>query len=356
MSDEFYMDLALNEAWKYQILTYPNPAVGCVICDKFGKILSIKAHKKAGYLHAEPMAILFALFNLNDEILNKFLNEYNVCFTQSFKTLTELNEADLDAKFCYEFILSNHGNLLNDASAYVTLEPCSHHGKTPACAILIKQLGFKRVIISVCDENKIASGGAKILKEAGIDVKIGVLKEHTKKLMLPFKTWLNGNFIFYKLAMSANGVITGGIISNELSRTHMHKLRGVIDLLVIGGNTVRVDRPVLDARLANAKAPDVAIYSTKRDFDTDIALFSVKNRNVEILDNLEVINKPLVMIEGGEQMLKKIALGEILNVKWVLIYQSSEFKNADNIKLDVRLKPLYEGRLGDDRYGWYEVC
>ena len=57
MNDEFYMDLALSKAWKFQILTYPNPAVGCLILDENGQILSCKAHEKAGYLHAEPTAI-----------------------------------------------------------------------------------------------------------------------------------------------------------------------------------------------------------------------------------------------------------------------------------------------------------
>ena len=76
MTNEFYMNLAALEAWKYQILTFPNPAVGCVVADTHGKILSINSHKKAGLLHAEANAVFVALCEISDEFLNKFLQIY----------------------------------------------------------------------------------------------------------------------------------------------------------------------------------------------------------------------------------------------------------------------------------------
>ncbi|QKF92781.1 bifunctional diaminohydroxyphosphoribosylaminopyrimidine deaminase/5-amino-6-(5-phosphoribosylamino)uracil reductase RibD [Campylobacter sp. CCUG 57310] len=350
INDEFYMSLAIKKAWKFQLLTYPNPAVGCVILDKNGRILAIKAHKKAGFLHAEPLAVFFALCTINKDFLAKFLREYNREFNLNFSDILDLENADLEPKFTYEFILKNHDNLLEHAKAYVTLEPCSHEGKTPSCANLLKELRFSEVIIARIDENKIASGGAEILKASGIKVKFGVLKEAADELIEPFLAWQSGNFSFFKLALSANGVTSGGIISNELSRTHSHKLRSVCGMLVIGGNTVRIDRPTLDTRLiSNGKNPDILIYSRDKNFDKSIPLFNVKNRNVEISDSLEnAFEKPLVMFEGGENFLKN--LDE--RVKWILIYQSSEFKNAPNARLNLKLKRLFSSNFASDSYAW----
>lgn len=396
MSDEFYMSLAINEAWKYQILTYPNPAVGCVVLDKSGKILSIKAHKKAGFLHAEPSAILFALFELAPEILAKFVREYEAKFgvkfslsskagdtqnssefdakfnknasdlqakfnpaeddigsnTQKEKLIAALDTALLDAKFSYDFILANHAGLLASAKAYVTLEPCSHTGKTPACATLLKELKFSEVIIGAHDENETASGGAQILKKAGVSVKFGICAKRANELIAPFNAWRSGNFSFFKLALSANGVAAGGIISNEMSRAHMHALRSVCDLLIIGGNTVRTDRPMLDARLApSGKAPDVLIYSREQNFDPTIPLFSVQNRSVSVSSSLETaFGKALVMIEGGENALRDLDP----RVCWILIYRSSEFRDGANLRLNLKLKPLFTGELDDGTFMWYE--
>ena len=85
MNDEFYMGLALSEAWKFQILTYPNPAVGCLILDENGQILSCKAHEKAGYLHAEPTAILFALCKKSEKFKDDFIKAYNAKFSSKIK-------------------------------------------------------------------------------------------------------------------------------------------------------------------------------------------------------------------------------------------------------------------------------
>ena len=102
MNDEFYMDLALSEAWKFQILTYPNPAVGCLILDKNGQILSCKAHEKAGYLHAEPTAIFFALCKKSEKFKDDFIKAYNDKFSSNIK---EGEFGLLEPKFTYEFLL-----------------------------------------------------------------------------------------------------------------------------------------------------------------------------------------------------------------------------------------------------------
>ena len=141
IDDNFYMKLAIDEAWKYQLLTYPNPAVGCVIV-KDGKLLAIEAHKEAGQAHAEVNALKVAFLNFNPNSVLKIK-----------QTSHEI----------HEFLIKNHNNFFNDCDIYVTLEPCNHIGKTPACANLLKELKPRRVIISVKDTNNVASGGIETL-------------------------------------------------------------------------------------------------------------------------------------------------------------------------------------------------
>ncbi len=326
--DDFYMSLALNEAWKYQGLTYPNPAVGCVIVDKNGTILATKAHQKAGLAHAELRAVKTALSKLNPKL--KFPKNPN----------------DL-----HNFILSNHNNLLKNSYVYVTLEPCSHQGKTPSCATLLKNLHVKKVVIGLEDKNKTASGGAKILKNSGIEVIKSQKEKECLELIKPFLTWQKENFSFFKLAMSINGVIDGGIITGLKSRTFVHHLRDRCDSLLIGGNTVRIDRPTLDARLCKGKTPDILIYSKQKNFDKNIPLFHVKNRDVFICDNFDKLNDfKFTMIEGGEKLINALPK----KTEYFLIFHSTKFIQKTNIKSDLNLKLLYQRRIGEDSYGWYK--
>ncbi len=328
INDDFYLQLALDEAWKYQVLTYPNPAVGCAVVDKNGRLLSVEAHKEAGSAHAELEAAKKALSKLG------------------LKLTFPKNPNELHA-----FILAHHANLLKDAVFYVSLEPCSHQGKTPSCAMLLKNLGIKKVVIGSVDETPKASGGAMMLKNAGVEVIWSGLKEQSKALIEPFNQWQKGSFVFFKLALSKNGVISGGLISNDKSRFLVHRLRDKCDLLVIGGNTVRVDRPTLDARLCKGKAPDVLVYSRKKNFDANIPLFKVPNRKVFVEEDFSRLKDyKCIMVEGGEGMLKDLPK----EIRHFLLFQSSHFKNADNISLELDLKPLWQGQMDDDSYAWCE--
>ena len=130
-----------------------------------------------------------------------------------------------------------------------------------------------------------------------------IMKEECDTLLLPFQKSLESNFVFFKWAQRLNGTIDGGIISSDSSRKQVHAMRDVCDLLVIGGETVRRDRPTLDARLVNGKAPDILILSRKQDFDRSIPLFGIQGRKVFMEDNLERLREyKNIMIEGGSQM------------------------------------------------------
>ncbi len=323
----FYMNLALNEAWKYQFLTYPNPAVGCVILDKNEKILAIKAHEKAGCVHAELNAIAHAFTSLNPEI-----------------------SLPQEANAMHEFICKNHRGIFKDSIAFVTLEPCSHQGKTPPCAKLFSELDFKKVFISVKDENEIASKGAEFLKKQGVEIEFGVLENEGKKLLKPFLKWQKGQFKLFKLALSMNGSPFGKIVSNDLSRTYAHKIRSVIDLLVLGGETIRKDRPILDARLCKGKAPDLCILSHQslENFDKSIPLFNVPHRQIYA----QIPNKAkFLMYEGGENFLKNFKD----EMDMFLIFQSSSLNDEKNVTMPLNFKPLYRNFLGSDTYGIYEL-
>ena len=356
INDEFYMSLAIKKAWEFQILTYPNPAVGCAVLDAGGKLLSVAAHKKAGFLHAEPSAILLALCKKSEAFLSDFLREYHAALGVKFESAPELENAYLEPNFTYEYILQNHGDLLKGAKAYVTLEPCAHRGKTPPCAELLRHLKFAEVIIARSDENAVASGGAHILQSGGVAVKFDVLRQQADDLVEPFLSWQKGNFSFFKLAISANGVAVGTaqskIISNLASRTHSHRLRSAAELLVIGGATVRADRPRLDARLIDGgKNPNGMIYSRAREFDASIPLFGVAGRSVRVTSDINEAFAPrLTMFEGGENALK--TLDE--RVKWLLLYRSSELLDVPAVRLNLKLKPLFHGELDGDVYGWYK--
>ncbi len=283
---EYFMNLAINKAWKYQLLTYPNPAVGATVV-KNNKVLSIGVHKKAGEPHAEVNALKLA-----------YLNDYP---TSKIKDLT--NSLDI-----HNFLIENHNDYFIDCEIYVTLEPCNHTGKTPACASLLESISIKKVYIGTLDPNKEASGGINRLINANIIVESGISQKQTDELLYPFKMWQQNNFIFFKLAMREDGSIDGGYITTQDSLSYVHNIRTKIDLMVISGKTVREDRPTLDSRFSkDKKPPDLLIYSKKKDFDTTIPLFSIKNRDVTISQNLDLLkSKNFIMLEGGYTLLNVV--------------------------------------------------
>jgi len=276
------MTLALSEAWKYQGLTYPNPAVGCTVVGENGEILAVEAHHKAGGPHAEVNALKAAYYKLTDDA-------YILALEESSDIHTHLQ--------------SNHNNIFANTTLYTTLEPCSHFGKTPSCARLIADLGIREVYVGSNDTNPEAKAGSMILNMNDCLVYSELLKKECDALVTPFNMWQKENFVFFKWAQRLNATIDSGIISSKESRKNVHAMRDVCDLLVIGGNTVRMDRPRLDARLVNGKAPDILIFSREKEFDRTIPLFSVKNRKVLIEDNFsKIVKYKNIMIEGSAKM------------------------------------------------------
>lgn len=325
IDDNFYMKLAIDEAWKYQLLTYPNPAVGCVIV-KDGRLLAIEAHKEVGLPHAEINALKTAFL------------------TQDSNSILKVKNSSHEI---HDFLSKNHNNFFNDCEIYTTLEPCNHEGKTPSCAKLLALLKPKRVIIGSLDINKIASGGIKTLEENNIKVTSNVLEKECENLLLPFKSWQNKTCIFFKMAQTINGMIDG-TISSHRAKLYVHMLRDKIDLLMIGGNSVRIDKPILDTRYVKGKESDVFIYSKSKVFSQNIPLFSVPNRKVIISDDLfKILDYKFVMVEGVYNLL------DILKEKidfFVLII-SPKIRNGINALniIDIDFEILHENYLGDEK-------
>lgn len=325
IDDNFYMRLAIDEAWKHQLLTYPNPAVGCVIV-KNQRLLAVEAHKEAGMPHAEVNALKTAYLKDNP---NSILKTKNSSFD------------------IHQFLLQNHNGFFNDCEIYVTLEPCNHIGKTPSCANLLKELKPKRVIISVKDPNKQATGGLETLKNENIDVTLGILEKDGLNLILPFISWQNKSCIFFKMAQTLNGSIDGKISSNR-ALAYVHTLRDKIDLLVIGGNSVRIDKPTLDTRYIQGKNPDIFIYSKNKVFDNNIPLFKIPNRKVLISDDLyKLLDYRFIMIEGVYNLLDKLKE----RIDFFILIISPKIKKGQNAlnEIDLDFEIIHENFIGEDK-------
>ena len=324
MRDEFYMQLALDKAWEYQGLTYPNPSVGAVVTLE-GNILAIEAHQKAGTSHAEVLALLSAYETLSNSTID--FDPY-------------------DSRKAHTFLLSLPKDFFSQCSIYVTLEPCSHEGKTPSCASLLQSLALHRVVVGIEDPIEGHGGGMKQLE----NVSVGVLKEACQTLIEPFQLWQKRAFVLFKLAQTTNGRIGGGYLSSQASLTHVHQLREVCDILLIGGNTVREDRPTLDCRFIQAQAPDVKIYAKEDNFDRDIPLFSIEKRSVEIINTLDFLERPsFVLVEGGEGMLKALQK----QIDWMLIYQTPKLStNNLTYNTTMNLHFLHHNKKDRDLMIW----
>jgi len=329
IDDRFFMDLALREAWKYQGLTYPNPAVGCAVV-KEGRLLAVEAHRKAGESHAEVRAMLAA-----------------------YEAMEGRRAAvdPADAAAVHDFLETVPREIFRGVTLYVTLEPCAHRGATPSCAWLLSQFPLHRVVIAAVDPIAEHSGGIEILADHGIEVETGLCTQEAEALLEPFRIWQERAFILFKLAQTANGRIGGGYLSSTESLKHVHRLREAADELIIGGGTVRADRPRLDCRFTGGRAPDVTIYSREDTFDREIPLFGISERRVRVTDNLEpLFERPsFLLVEGGEGMLE--ALTD--RIDWFLLYQTPKLSSHPlSYNVDQKLEYLHQRTIGADLMIW----
>ena len=207
-TDEKYMRRCIQLARNGQQNAKPNPMVGAVIVSSDGRVIGEGYHVRCGKAHAEVNA--FASVRPEDE------------------------------------------PLLKEATLYVSLEPCSHYGKTPPCADLIVEKGVKRVVVGCIDEFAEVQGrGIKKLQDASIDVTVGVLEAECQALNRCFLTYHREQrpYIILKWAQTANGFIDDDYkpvqISNAFTKMLSHKMRAEADAILVGRGTEERDHPQL---------------------------------------------------------------------------------------------------------------
>ena len=222
LNDEQYMRMALDLAVKGRGWVSPNPVVGAVIVRDDGRVIAEGWHERYGGLHAERNAL----------------------------------------KNCME--------PPTGATMYVTLEPCCHHGRQPPCTDAILESGIRRVVVGSGDPNPLVAGkGIRILREHGVEVTEGVLKDECDAVNEIFFHYIQTGtpYVVMKYAMTLDGKIaayTGRSrwITGEEARAHVHALRGDLFGIMAGVGTVLADDPLLTCRLPGTRNPVRIICDT----------------------------------------------------------------------------------------------
>ena len=234
MNDEQYMSRALDLAQRGLMTVSPNPMVGCVIVHD-GNIIGEGYHERYGEGHAEVNAI---------------------------KSVKETH-------------------LLPESTVYVTLEPCSHFGKTPPCADLLIEKRVRRVVVCNVDPNpQVAGRGLQKLRDAGIEVETGLLEELGSELNKRFFTFHQKHrpYVILKWAQTTDGFVArenfdSKWISGSQSRQLVHKWRAEEDAIMVGTNTARYDNPSLTVRDWEGKNPIRIILDRRLELAADLNIF-----------------------------------------------------------------------------------
>ncbi len=269
-TDEHYLLRALELARRGAGLTSPNPSVGCVIVGESGEVVGEGFHTYEGVKHAEVLA---------------------------------LEQAGARAK---------------NATLYVNLEPCSHHGRTGPCADAIIAAGIRRVVGCMEDPNPTVSGkGFARLREAGVAVASGILQEEGRALNESFAKYIRRHvpFVTLKTAMTLDGKIapppallhapgaggsSGGWITGELAHAHVHELRHQNDAIMVGVGTIIADDPLLTDRSGRPRRRPILrvildsrlrlpltsrVVQTAEDNVVVVCSFAEEKRKQELLDH-----------------------------------------------------------------------
>ena len=261
-----WMTRALRLASLGNGLTSPNPLVGAVILDKNGKLISEGFHQKSGMPHAEAMA-----FN----------------------------------------------NLKHDpfgGTLYVNLEPCCHSGKTPPCVDRIISSGIKKVFVSIKDPDlRVAGEGIRLLENAGIEVNLGLCESEALELNKSFiHKNLNGfSYGVLKWAMSIDGRLglkngESKWITTAASRSLVHKLRADFDAIIIGGNTLRKDDPLLTTRGLKEIEPLRVVFTRTLDLPDKAKLWDTQLSNTLVVYDASTANE-----ENLERIPKNVSIEKV---------------------------------------------
>lgn len=229
--DVQWMHRALELARRGLGSVEPNPMVGCVLV-RDGELIGEGFHERFGEAHAEVNAIRSVQGDVKGSV------------------------------------------------AYVTLEPCAHQGKTPPCAQALIDAAVSKVVVAQGDPfSQVAGNGIAMLRNAGIEVKVGLLETEARRLNAPYLKRIETGlpWLIAKYAMTLDGKIATAQgdskwISNEASREIVHRIRGRMDGILVGSNTARLDDPMLTARPAGIRTPRRLVVDSKLGLSIDSKL------------------------------------------------------------------------------------
>ncbi len=267
---------------------------------------------------------------------------------------------------CIAFAKANTPELITESTLYVTLEPCSHFGKTPPCANLIIDSGIKRVVIGTIDPfAKVAGNGIKKLIEAGVDVTVGVLEKECHELNKRFFTFHKKKrpYIILKWAASQDGFIAPKQrekqkpvwITNPYSRQLVHKWRSEEQSILVGANTVLADNPSLTTRDWEGASPHRIVLDTQGNLSKDLAVFNEEAKTMiidslhpsTICDTLYTENIQSVIIEGGTKTLQSFIDANLWD-------EARVFTGTINLKEGIDAPKLSKHFLKTERIGIQE--
>lgn len=261
--DERFMRRALALARKGEGWVSPNPLVGAVIV-RNGRIISEGYHKRCGDSHAEINAI------------------------------------------------RNAGEPVAGATFYVTLEPCSHYGRTPPCveALIAERPG--RVVVGVIDPNPLVSGrGIAALRQSGIDTEVGVLEEACREINRVFFKYIRTAlpYVTLKLAQTIDGRIASASghsrwVSSPASLCFAHRLRAVHDAVLVGKGTVATDNPELTCRLGRGRDPLRIVVDSRLSLSPDATVFSDGKRTLVAATRHAPASRGRLLAERGIEILR----------------------------------------------------
>ena len=281
-TDEYYMKEAIELAKKGIGKVNPNPLVGAVIV-KNNEIIGSGYHQAYGEAHAEVNAII-----------------------------------DAESK----------GISVEGATIYVTLEPCSHYGKTPPCALKIVDKKFKRVVVGSNDPNPLVSGrGLEMIRNAGIEVVTAVLEAECTEINKVFYKYITTKtpYIFLKVAITLDGKIATSVgdskwISNEESREKVQYYRNKFMGIMIGANTLSNDNPSLTARMSEGRDPYRIII------DPDL----ISNDSFNVVKNNKD-SKTIIVTRETNKNENAYELETKYNIKFIFIENSDKEFDIKNI-------------------------
>lgn len=276
LDDEAAMRRALDLAAHGRATVSPNPMVGCVVVAD-GQIVGEGFHERAGGPHAEVVALAAA------------------------------------------------GKRARGATAYVTLEPCDHTGRTGPCTTALLEAGVARVVMATADPNPVAAGGASTLRAAGVTVDVGLLGAEARRQNRVFLTTVATGrpFVLAKAAVSLDGRIaaadgTSKWLTGPAARERVHRLRAEVDAVVVGSGTVLADDPELTCRLDgyDGEQPLRVVLDRRGRVSSDARVMTAgtgqNGRGAVILSepDLDAVLKTLwindvrsVLVEGGAAVL-----------------------------------------------------